>query len=240
MPSGKIIFLNGASSAGKSTLSKSVQRLIDEPFGHVSSDQFVDAHMLPQRRGEGGDFAWPVMRPKFFTAFHRCLPAIASAENNMIVEHVIDMSRGCRSLSTFSHRLMSFSWACIVPCPNWNGANGHVATGRLARRGITLKWSTPLARMIMKLTQRQCHQKKMHNGLLRRGVSDQRRTPFNRWRTRSLRVLSVSNPSYETRCQTPTAAAELTFSVHLLPRRSISSRMRSTVSSTVRSELSNQ
>lgn len=90
MTPGKIILLNGASSAGKSTLAKAVQRLIDQPFWHVSSDQFVAAQLLTQRRGEGGDFAWPVMRPRFFTAFHRCLPAIASAENNIIVEHVIE------------------------------------------------------------------------------------------------------------------------------------------------------
>ena len=98
MTAGKIIFLNGASSAGKSTLAKAVQRLLDEPFWHVSSDQFVAAQLLPQRRGEGGDFAWPVMRPRFFTAFHRCLPAIASAENNIIVEHVIEFEAWMRDL----------------------------------------------------------------------------------------------------------------------------------------------
>ncbi len=98
MTSGKIIFLNGASSAGKSTLAKAVQSMIDEPFWHVSSDQFVAAQLLPQRREAGGDFAWPVMRPRFFTAFHRCLPAIASAENNIIVEHVIEFEAWMREL----------------------------------------------------------------------------------------------------------------------------------------------
>ena len=86
----KILFLNGASSAGKSTLAKAIQRQIDEPFWHVSSDQFVDAQMLPSRRDEGDDFAWSVMRPRFFDAFHGCLPAMASAGNNLIVDHVIE------------------------------------------------------------------------------------------------------------------------------------------------------
>ncbi len=98
MTSGKVIFLNGASSAGKSTVSQAVQRLIQEPFWHVSSDQFVEAQLLPERRGEGGDFAWHVMRPRFFTAFHRCLPAIASAENNLIVDHVIEFEAWMRDL----------------------------------------------------------------------------------------------------------------------------------------------
>ena len=87
---GKIILLNGASSAGKSTLAKAIQQQIDEPFWHVSSDQFVEAKLLPERRGEGGDFAWSTMRPRFFDAFHRCLPAMASAGNNLIVDHVIE------------------------------------------------------------------------------------------------------------------------------------------------------
>lgn len=90
MSYGKLIFLNGASSSGKSTLARALQRCLDEPFWHVSSDQFVAAELLPQRRGEGDEFAWSTMRPRFFTAFHRCLPAIASAENNIIVEHVIE------------------------------------------------------------------------------------------------------------------------------------------------------
>jgi chloramphenicol 3-O phosphotransferase len=88
--SGKIIFLNGASSAGKSTLARAIQAQISDPFWHVSSDQFVEAKLLPNRRDEGSDFAWPVMRPRFFDAFHRCLPAMASAGNNLIVDHVIE------------------------------------------------------------------------------------------------------------------------------------------------------
>ena len=77
MANGKIILLNGPSSAGKTTIARAIQQLIDEPFWHVASDQFVESRMLPNRRADGGDFAWQVMRPRFFDAFHRCLPAIA-------------------------------------------------------------------------------------------------------------------------------------------------------------------
>ncbi len=115
MTYGKVIFLNGASSAGKSSLAKAVQRLIDEPFWHVSSDQFVEARLLPQRRTEGGEFAWATMRPRFFRAFHRCLPAIASAENNIIVEHVIEFESWMRELV---HLLASFDVFFVgVHCP---------------------------------------------------------------------------------------------------------------------------
>jgi len=88
---GRIIILNGASSAGKSTLAKALQRVLDEPFLHVSSDQLVAAGMLPQRRDDGGPFDWwHRVRPRFFSGFHRCLPALAEAGNDLIVEHIIE------------------------------------------------------------------------------------------------------------------------------------------------------
>jgi chloramphenicol 3-O phosphotransferase len=44
---GRIIFLNGASSSGKSTLAKAMQQALPEPFLHVSSDHVVASGMLP-------------------------------------------------------------------------------------------------------------------------------------------------------------------------------------------------
>src|SRR5690606_3711206 len=38
---GKIIFINGASSAGKSTLCQALQVQLAEPFWHVSIDHFI-------------------------------------------------------------------------------------------------------------------------------------------------------------------------------------------------------
>jgi chloramphenicol 3-O phosphotransferase len=88
---GRVILLNGASSSGKSTLAAALQDALDEPFLHVSSDQFVAAGMLPRRREQGGPFDWwHQMRPRFFAGFHRCLPALAGAGNDVIVEHVIE------------------------------------------------------------------------------------------------------------------------------------------------------
>jgi chloramphenicol 3-O phosphotransferase len=88
---GRIIFLNGASSSGKSTLAKTMQRALGEPFLHVSSDHFVASGMLPGRRDPEGPFAWwEQVRPRFFAGFHRCLPALARAGNDLIVEHIIE------------------------------------------------------------------------------------------------------------------------------------------------------
>jgi chloramphenicol 3-O phosphotransferase len=88
---GRIIFLNGASSAGKSTIAKALRDSLDEPFLHVSSDQFRPAGRLPPRRDDGGPFDWwHQVRPRFFAGFHRCLPALALAGNDLIVEHIIE------------------------------------------------------------------------------------------------------------------------------------------------------
>ncbi|MFI7222751.1 chloramphenicol phosphotransferase CPT family protein [Nonomuraea angiospora] len=100
---GRVIILNGASSSGKSTLAKALQRSLeslDEPFLHVSSDQFVDSGMLPERRDPEGPFSWwHEMRPRFFKGFHRCLPALASAGNDLIVDHIIEFPAWREELS---------------------------------------------------------------------------------------------------------------------------------------------
>ncbi len=97
---GRIILLNGASSSGKSTLAKALQEVLDEPFLHVSSDQLVAAGFLPQRREEEGPFEWwRQMRPRFFAGFHRCLPALAEAGNDLIVDHIIEFASWRKDLA---------------------------------------------------------------------------------------------------------------------------------------------
>jgi chloramphenicol 3-O phosphotransferase len=105
--SGKIILINGASSSGKSTLSKALQEALDEPFWHFSIDHLRESKTLPTRRIERGDFSWANMRPRFFEGFHRCLPALAGAGNNLIVEHIIETEEWMR-------RLVQLLWPCDV------------------------------------------------------------------------------------------------------------------------------
>jgi chloramphenicol 3-O phosphotransferase len=88
--SGKIILLNGASSSGKSTLARGLQHGLDEPFWHFSIDHLNDARVLPWDRIQSGEFPWSGLREAFFDGFHRCLPALAQAGNNLIVEHIVE------------------------------------------------------------------------------------------------------------------------------------------------------
>ncbi len=87
---GKIILLNGASSSGKSTLAAGLQAALDEPFWHFSIDHLSAAKVLPRERINRGDFQWKDMREAFFEGFHNCLPALAAAGNNLVVEHIVE------------------------------------------------------------------------------------------------------------------------------------------------------
>jgi len=90
MTQGKIIFLHGASSSGKSTIARLLQATIDAPFWHISIDHLRDSGVLPMDRIASGAFPWKDLRDGFFDGYHRSLPVYAAAGNNMIIEHIID------------------------------------------------------------------------------------------------------------------------------------------------------
>ena len=91
-PRARIIFLNGASSAGKTTLGRALQKALPEPYLYFSSDQLVEAKLLPavDRQAESGEWAWRTIRPAFFDGFHRCIAALAAPGNSLVVEHVLE------------------------------------------------------------------------------------------------------------------------------------------------------
>jgi chloramphenicol 3-O phosphotransferase len=87
---GKIMLINGASSAGKSTLARALQQKLHEPFLHWSFDHLRESHALPMARIRDGELEWARMRPAVFDGFHRCLSALAGAGNNLIADHIIE------------------------------------------------------------------------------------------------------------------------------------------------------
>lgn len=88
--SGKIIILNGPSSSGKTTLALALQKKIDIPFIRFSFDLFLDHKALPSEGMKKGTFSWEAMRPSVFRGIHQCLPALATAGNNIIFDHIIE------------------------------------------------------------------------------------------------------------------------------------------------------
>jgi chloramphenicol 3-O phosphotransferase len=89
MRSGRIIFLNGTSSAGKSTLAKAMRPALPAPFSFYASDQLADAGFRPDRQKVRDFSAWDE-RDRFFDGFHRSIAAFADAGNGLIVEHIVE------------------------------------------------------------------------------------------------------------------------------------------------------
>lgn len=87
---GKIIIINGPSSSGKTTLALALQKQIDIPFIRFSFDLFLDHKAFPSEQIRSGKFSWEQMRPYVFRGLHQCLPALATAGNNIIFDHIVE------------------------------------------------------------------------------------------------------------------------------------------------------
>jgi chloramphenicol 3-O phosphotransferase len=97
---GKIIILNGPSSSGKTTLAVALQKQFEIPFIRFSFDLFLDHKALPSEQIKNGTFSWDAMRPSLFRGIHQCIPALATAGNNIIFDHIIETK-------TWLHELVS-------------------------------------------------------------------------------------------------------------------------------------
>ena len=137
---GKIIFVNGASSSGKSTLARALQASLELPFWHYSIDHFRGTGVLPTKRIDSGDFAWQDMREAFFDGFHRCLPALAEGGSNLIVEHIIEtpewksrLVRLLASMATLHFHPTVQRPITLAPC-SWVGTWSARAWSRSSNR----------------------------------------------------------------------------------------------------------
>jgi len=100
---GRIILVNGTSSAGKTTLSHALRAQLAEPFCLYASDQLADAGFrppAPHHRHAG--------RERFFDGFHRSIPAFAAAGNDLIVEHILESQDWADQLATLIGHLDVF------------------------------------------------------------------------------------------------------------------------------------
>ncbi len=83
---GTIIYLNGESSSGKTSLARALQGVSDEAYSHLSTDTF--ASMVVRR--EEPDEVWDgdVIGPKFGAGLTHGVAATAGTGNNVIVDDV--------------------------------------------------------------------------------------------------------------------------------------------------------
>jgi len=90
MEKGKIIFLNGVSSAGKSTLAKALQDSLDEPYYLLANDTFCD--MSPEKFIDI-DIMGTYRRA--LSGLHHTIRAFSDAGIHTIVDHVMVKSDAC-------------------------------------------------------------------------------------------------------------------------------------------------
>ncbi|WP_269858322.1 chloramphenicol phosphotransferase CPT family protein [Streptomyces sp. RPT161] len=81
---GLIIFLNGTSSSGKSSIARELLRVLDEPYFHFPVDAFhamrTDREFPPERLR--------TMLRQTWMGFHRSVAGMAAAGNNVVVDHL--------------------------------------------------------------------------------------------------------------------------------------------------------
>lgn len=108
MTPGKIIIINGPSSSGKTTLALALQKQIDIPFIRFSFDLFMEYKAFPSEQIKNGTFSWDSMRSSVFMGIHQCLPALATAGNNVIFDHIIETKIWLRHLVSLISELDVF------------------------------------------------------------------------------------------------------------------------------------
>ncbi|MES5823939.1 AAA family ATPase [Streptomyces sp. RG80] len=94
---GLVIFLNGTSSSGKSSIAAELSAILDEPCFHLPVDAFhamrSNATVPPDRLGTVLHRTW--------RGFHRAVAGMAAAGNDVVVDHVLSAEwrlRDCLSL----------------------------------------------------------------------------------------------------------------------------------------------
>jgi len=82
---GLIVFLNGTSSSGKSSIAVELLRIFDEPYFHMPVDAF---HAMRSRPELPPDELNGVLQ-RTWRGYHRAVAGMAAAGNNVVVDHVL-------------------------------------------------------------------------------------------------------------------------------------------------------
>ena len=93
MKKGKIIFLNGVTSSGKTTLSKSLQQISNEHFYHLSNDIVAGwvSNMLHDKLvKEAGDNAWEIYFTEGIVMAYHFAKTLAEQGRNVIIDGMLE------------------------------------------------------------------------------------------------------------------------------------------------------
>ena len=82
---GQVVFLNGVSSSGKSSIARQLQLIVDPPHFHMSVDAF-NSMRARQKTLELGASELTAVLARTRAGFHRAIAGMAEAGNDVIVE----------------------------------------------------------------------------------------------------------------------------------------------------------
>ncbi|REK88445.1 chloramphenicol phosphotransferase [Streptomyces inhibens] len=85
---GLIIFLNGTSSSGKSSIARELVGVLDEPCFHMPVDAFHAMRSGPEMTPDQLN----AVLKRTWMGFHRAVAGMAAAGNNIVVDHVLSES----------------------------------------------------------------------------------------------------------------------------------------------------
>ena len=85
---GRIIFLNGTSSSGKSSIAEALLQVLDEPWFHMPVDA-INAMRSKNRTAALDQAGLDCLLAKTRAGFHRAVAAMAEAGNDVVVDHVL-------------------------------------------------------------------------------------------------------------------------------------------------------
>jgi len=85
---GQIIFLNGTSSSGKSSIAGQLLLMLDPPHFHMSVDA-INGMRAKQKTRELDDAELEAALARTRSGFHRAVAGMAEAGNDVIVDHVL-------------------------------------------------------------------------------------------------------------------------------------------------------
>lgn len=121
LPPGTIIFLNGTSSAGKTSLLKAIQNVFEEPFLDAGLDKFI--WMLPERYLEQP--LWNDLLGKASSAgqaghqlvktMHQAILAISILGTHAVADHVLVEPKWVREIAKLFYDRPA--WLVGVHCP---------------------------------------------------------------------------------------------------------------------------
>ena len=132
MATGTIILLNGTSSAGKTSLIKALQQVLDEPYLNAGIDKFL--WMLPPRYleqplwSEVFQYTWPAdgsptgltitagpLSHRLMSGMHQAIAVLAATGNNVLADHVLLERRWLQECAELFSDFRAFLVA--VRCP---------------------------------------------------------------------------------------------------------------------------